>query len=167
MAARNPNISNRQLRAIIDATFNDEDFRSLCFDLGISYEDLKGTGKKEKVAEIVRYCSRHKRIQDLIDYLLQARPNYLDQFTTNQSDLVEKYHLGQEEALHKLQYLQKKHGIGSREYEYAYSKFLIMWGHPGRKIPPPGAYTDGGSHHTDNDHFGKSMRGGEGTEADA
>lgn len=64
----------------------------------------------------------------------------------------------QDEALEELEKLSETHGINSQEYRTAYQAFVGQWGSPGRGIKPPGDFTNGGSHGTDNNHFGKNIR---------
>jgi len=54
--------------------FNISELRSLCFDLGIDYEDLSGENKSDKVRELVAYMDRHGRTSDLLSICKQLRP---------------------------------------------------------------------------------------------
>ena len=53
------------LLAMIRQTFNDQELRDLCFELGIDYENLPDEGKASKARELVAYCERHGRIAEL------------------------------------------------------------------------------------------------------
>ncbi len=64
-----------QLRDLIAKYFNDEELRNLCFDLDIPYDDLGSEGKTGKVRELVAYCQRHNRLDDLAEQCHALRPN--------------------------------------------------------------------------------------------
>jgi len=51
------------------------ELRTLCFDLGIDYEDLEGGGKQGKALALVQYARRHGRYSDLVNAVRQARPH--------------------------------------------------------------------------------------------
>jgi len=51
------------LRRMLDDQFDLEEIKNLCFDLGIDFDDLRGEGKKAR--EVVAYCQRRGRLQDL------------------------------------------------------------------------------------------------------
>jgi len=63
------------LRQVINERFHREELRTLCFDLGIDWDDMPARGKAGKVRELVGYFARHRRIAELIDYLEQQRPD--------------------------------------------------------------------------------------------
>ena len=46
------------LRQILAERFNEGELRTLCFDLGIDYENLPGQGKADKARELVAYFQR-------------------------------------------------------------------------------------------------------------
>ena len=43
-----------------------EELRTLCFQLGVEYDDLPGEGRQAKARELVVYLERHNRILELI-----------------------------------------------------------------------------------------------------
>jgi len=53
------------LLTMIRQTFDDQELRDLCFELGIDYENLPGEGKASKARELVSYCERHGRLDEL------------------------------------------------------------------------------------------------------
>lgn len=63
-----------KLRRSISILFNESELRDLCFDLGLDYDDLPGTGKKDKARELVGYYHRHGRIGELVQACLRRRP---------------------------------------------------------------------------------------------
>ncbi len=64
-----------QLRRRIEESFNLDEIKNLCFDLGINYENLPGemtlTGRSR---ELVNYCQRNGRLADLITLCAEQRP---------------------------------------------------------------------------------------------
>lgn len=56
-----------QLRDLILEHFSDDDLRSLCFDLGIPYEDLPGESRPAKARELIIYMKNRGRLPELID----------------------------------------------------------------------------------------------------
>lgn len=58
----------------IDRHFNDSELRDVCFQLDISYEDLPGPGKRDKVRDLVTMLDRHGRLSDLTILTTQLRP---------------------------------------------------------------------------------------------
>ncbi len=63
-----------------------------------------------------------------------------------------------EEDMNKLKKLKKESGVNSKKYKDAFQEFSWKHGDPGRGISRPGVDTNGGSHGTDNDHFGEKKR---------
>ncbi|MBX3056688.1 MAG: hypothetical protein KF770_09475 [Anaerolineae bacterium] len=70
-----PMVSSSQLAQALNRYFNSAELRELCHDLGIEYENLGGKSKSEKALELIGYCERHGRTDDLINYIQRARPN--------------------------------------------------------------------------------------------
>ncbi len=64
-----------QLRQQIAEHFNQEELKTLCFDLGLDYDDLGGQGKTANARELVAYCDRHHRIAELVAAVKQAKPD--------------------------------------------------------------------------------------------
>jgi hypothetical protein len=50
-----------QLREQIDQTFDEEEVRNLCSDIGVDYDNLGGRGKVANVRELLAHCQRHNR----------------------------------------------------------------------------------------------------------
>lgn len=63
------------LRQILVAYFDLEETRNLCFDLDIDFDNLPGEGKKAR--EVVAYCRRHRRLQELAASIASLRPGTL------------------------------------------------------------------------------------------
>lgn len=62
------------LREQIAFHFNDEELRDLCHDMEINYEFLAGENLSGKVRELVLYCQRHNRLDDLLGHCRRLRP---------------------------------------------------------------------------------------------
>jgi len=56
----------RQLREMLSTRFNEGELRTLCFDLGIDYDDLSSGGKTDKARELVAYFERRSDIASLV-----------------------------------------------------------------------------------------------------
>ncbi|MGD2179340.1 MAG: hypothetical protein PVG71_16140, partial [Anaerolineae bacterium] len=63
-----------QLRQILTDHFNEGELHTLCFDLGVDYDDLPGEGKANKARELVSYLERRKRIPELVELVKKRRP---------------------------------------------------------------------------------------------
>ena len=53
------------LRRRLTTEFDLEELRTLCFDMGIDFDDLRGEGKDAKARELVMYCQRHELLGQL------------------------------------------------------------------------------------------------------
>lgn len=62
------------LRKNLTNFFNQSDLRTLCFDLGIEYEDLPGTTRTDKARELIEFCIRNLQIHGLLLYCREKRP---------------------------------------------------------------------------------------------
>lgn len=63
-----------QLRENITASFDDEELRTLCFDLGLQYDNLRGEGKAAKVRELITRLERTKHMDELLALVQSRRP---------------------------------------------------------------------------------------------
>jgi hypothetical protein len=64
-----------QLRQVFTTRFDAGELRTLCFDLGVDYDDLPGEGKASRARELVGYLARRDRIADLIRVGKRLRPD--------------------------------------------------------------------------------------------
>jgi len=64
-----------KLRQILATRFDEGELRTLCFDLGINYDDLPGQGNANKARELIAYLDRHGRISELVSVGKQLRPD--------------------------------------------------------------------------------------------
>jgi hypothetical protein len=55
------------LRKLLIDRLNEQNLRDLCFDLGVNYEDLGGSGRAGKVRELVDYVRRRRIFPKLLD----------------------------------------------------------------------------------------------------
>lgn len=63
------------LLAQIEAHFNDEELRTLCFELEIEYEDLPATTRTGRARELISYCQRENQVDRLVLAMRRERPN--------------------------------------------------------------------------------------------
>lgn len=52
-----------------------EELRTLCFDLQVDFDDLRGEGKTARARELIAYMDRHKRIKELVAEIVTQRPD--------------------------------------------------------------------------------------------
>jgi hypothetical protein len=64
-----------KLRQILTDNFADDELRDLCFELGIDYENLGGTGKSGKARELVAFAERRGRFVELVNACRRLRSN--------------------------------------------------------------------------------------------
>jgi hypothetical protein len=64
-----------RLLAILDQYFNNSDLQQLCFEMGVDFEDLEGTGKKDRARALIQFCQRRGRFLELVQLVRQARPH--------------------------------------------------------------------------------------------
>ena len=51
-------VNKEKLMALISASFDDGELRILCTALNISFDNIPGRAKNEKVSELILYCER-------------------------------------------------------------------------------------------------------------
>jgi CheY-like chemotaxis protein len=67
--------SQTNLLDIMNSCFNEEELKTICFKLGVDYEDLVASGRKNKARELIRYLNRNQRLNELVDLGNELRPN--------------------------------------------------------------------------------------------
>lgn len=72
---RTNSISLVELARILTNYFNLSELQGLCFELGLDFDDLAGSGKSDKARELVNYLNRRGRIPELTRLIQQLRPN--------------------------------------------------------------------------------------------
>ena len=65
----------KKLRDCIVDHFTLSELRTMCFDLGVSFEELEGETISDKARELVLLLNRLGRCPELVDYCRQQRPN--------------------------------------------------------------------------------------------
>ncbi len=63
------------IRDQITASFNLSELQDMCLDLSINFENLAGSTLNDKSREIVAFCNRRGRLQELVDRSIELRPN--------------------------------------------------------------------------------------------
>ena len=64
-----------ELHRLILILFDIEELRTLCFDIGVDYDALRGEGKDAKARELIMQCRRDNRVAELVVRLSTLRPN--------------------------------------------------------------------------------------------
>jgi hypothetical protein len=62
------------LRQKLADYFDDGELKSLCFDLGVAYDELPGEGKVNKARELIAFMERRDRIAELVAECARQRP---------------------------------------------------------------------------------------------
>ncbi|MCP4518188.1 MAG: hypothetical protein GY824_23525, partial [Delftia sp.] len=55
--------------------FDKEELLTLCFDLGVDYDDLRGEGKTNKARALITFLERRGQLAELIKTCSRQRPN--------------------------------------------------------------------------------------------
>lgn len=64
-----------KLHRTLSNRFREGDLRTLCFTLGVDYDDLPGEGKSDKARELIVYLEHRDRIPELVETGKQLRPD--------------------------------------------------------------------------------------------
>lgn len=73
------------LRKALSQAFDEEELRTLCFDLGVDYDGLRGEGKDARIRELVAYYMRRDKLTDLTQAIYKQRPNLFWEVTKQAS----------------------------------------------------------------------------------
>ena len=65
-----------QLRDNLAKLLDLDGVRSLCFDLGIDFDNLAGTTKNAKIEALIKYCARYGYLSALLKRCHELNPNY-------------------------------------------------------------------------------------------
>lgn len=65
-----------ELNNFINPRFDEDEVRGIIFDMGIDYENLGGDSKSAKIRELILFCQRHNRLDELRERIIQARPHW-------------------------------------------------------------------------------------------
>jgi hypothetical protein len=63
-----------QIRDLIHQHFDLEEFRDLCFRLGVGYDDLRGENLPGRIRDLVLSLNREQRMDDLLTFCAHLRP---------------------------------------------------------------------------------------------
>jgi predicted transcriptional regulator len=63
------------LLPILSARFDLEELRTLCFELGVDFDDLRGEGKTAKARELILRMQRRQQVEKLIKKIRDMRPD--------------------------------------------------------------------------------------------
>ena len=63
-----------EFREQISASLDNEELRTLCFDLDVDYDSLRGQGKDDKIRELIALLRRNGRLPELESRLSVLRP---------------------------------------------------------------------------------------------
>jgi hypothetical protein len=63
------------LHGILTERFSLEDLRTLCFQLGVDWDNLPGRGKGVMARELLRFLKHRERLADLVSIGKQQRPD--------------------------------------------------------------------------------------------
>lgn len=69
------NLTGRGLVPLLNNYFNLSEIESLCFEMGIDDENLRGQTKDEKARSLVKHCENRGRLDELKRYMRLQRPN--------------------------------------------------------------------------------------------
>lgn len=64
-----------KLHELLDLHFSEEDIRTMCFYLGVDYDNLPAQGKANKARELILHFQRLDRIQNIIKLGQEMRPS--------------------------------------------------------------------------------------------
>lgn len=64
-----------ELRKKISESFSKGEFKALCFDLGVPYQELPGETMSEKALELIAFMRRRGRLAELKTHCQRARPH--------------------------------------------------------------------------------------------
>jgi len=70
-----PQITPTDLRVILASRFDLDEIRTLCFDLGVDFDSLRGEGKAAKARELIIHLQNRRQLDKLISRIKQTRPD--------------------------------------------------------------------------------------------
>lgn len=70
-----PAITPQRLRQILVDRLDAQELRTICFDLGVDYEDLSGETRSGKALALITYLTRRQALAQLLDWLRDNRPD--------------------------------------------------------------------------------------------
>ena len=67
----------KRLLLLLDDTFSEEEIKEICFFLEVQYENLAGSGKRNKARELISFLRQRARVHELLNELRRRRPAIL------------------------------------------------------------------------------------------
>lgn len=64
------NLTPTEFRRRMDKLYDLEALKVLCHDLGVRYENLPSKGISAKIVDLIEYCERHNKYQQLVNKVL-------------------------------------------------------------------------------------------------
>jgi hypothetical protein len=64
-----------ELHRTLSTRFDEGELRTLCFGLGVEYQDLPGDGRSNKARELILYLDRRRRVPELLKLGKDLRPD--------------------------------------------------------------------------------------------
>jgi len=64
-----------RLLSQLTESFDEEELRALCFELGVAYDDLPGGTRPGRARELITHCLHHGRIDQLLLIVGRERPH--------------------------------------------------------------------------------------------
>lgn len=78
-----PAHGNQKLFSAIKGTYSLSEMNVLAFNIGIDMEEIGGTGKSEKIVELIKYCQRRNLLNELIAQINIERNNLMVDYEEN------------------------------------------------------------------------------------
>ena len=77
----------RELRKLIVKYFDKEKLRTMCFDLGVNFDNLHGDGIENNVISLISHFIKFGRLPELINYCIDELPEAINQFAAIQKTI--------------------------------------------------------------------------------
>ncbi len=65
----------QNLHKALTSHLNEDEFRDICFQINIDFDDLGGVGKSSKIRELILFLERRNRLSDLVEAVSSIRPD--------------------------------------------------------------------------------------------
>lgn len=75
-----PSEQRRELLRVLSEKFSMDELRLLCFYLDIPFDDIPGDTISRKAAELIMWVENRDRLQELLDWVRESRPQALDSY---------------------------------------------------------------------------------------
>lgn len=66
-------IDKVKLLDLMDKTFSLGELKTLCFQIGVDFDNIDGTNKHDKIRELIKYCARRNILQRLLSQCQKER----------------------------------------------------------------------------------------------